>query len=379
MPAVFPNGLPAVLPATVAQIERRLPAPGEIKVRMGNRVEPEDLVGKSNVQPLPLLLDIAGTLGVEPRELPRRMKAGLNQHVAFRDVLARKGRRSILAPTHGTIIEIDKLTGFIRLKPDPVPADITAAVRGYVAALEPDRSVVIETAAAVVQGMLGFGPEQWGLLRLVVTDRHDPITPDMLDARSAYSLVIGGSGITAEALRKAQQEQVKGIIVGSIEARELRDFLGPRWTGDWHDMLQHGLLLPPSHDAPTLLVTEGVGCVPMSQPIFDLLTRFDRQEALLQGHTQLGLPAQRPRLVIPLQRLPGGEATSPPALTIQPGAIVRLHTVQQHGLIGKVVAVAPRGRLASGVRTATAMVQIGADERVLVPQAALDVIEQVSA
>lgn len=346
---------------------------------MGNRVEPDDLVGVCSVERPLLLLDVAGALGVPPSELPRRMRAMVGTHVAFRDVLARRRRRSVLAPTNGTISAIDPITGFVTLAPDAEPASLAATIKGYVAVLEPNQGITIETAAAIVQGVVGFGPEQWGVLRLLVTDRGDMITAEMVDARSAYSLVIGGAGITADALRKAQAEQVKGVIVGSIEARELRDYLGPQWHGDWQRALSTGTLTPPSPDAPTLLVTEGFGTHPMSQPLFDMLTRYDRQEALLQGHTRLTNPEHRPRLVVPLARLPGGEAAPPPAPVIQRGAVVRIGDEQHRGEVGKVVVANNRGVLPSGVRTATATVQIGADERVVLPQTALEVIDLVKA
>lgn len=376
MPALFPDGLPAVLPATVAQIQRRLPTPGDIKVRMGMRVEPDDIVGQCTLTSPPILLDVAGALGIEPSEMPNRLRPAVGSHVAFRDVLARRGRRTVLAPFGGIVTEVDMLTGFVILTPDPHPMSVSAAIAGYVATVENQQTVTIETAAALVQGLVGCGPEQWGLLRLLVTDPTEIITPDLIDARSAFTLIIGGAGITAAALRKAQAEQVRGVIVGSILPTELRQYLGPKWHGDWQRALTDGSLTLPSPDAPTLLVTEGFGTVPMSRPIFDLLTRFDRQEALLQGQTRLTPPVQRPRLVVPIPRLPGGEAPPLPSAALQVGTVVRLQDDAHNGSIGRVVAVHARERLPSGVRTATATVQIAPNEQIMLPQSVLHVLDQ---
>ncbi len=377
MPATFPDGLPALLPATVAQVQRRLPAPGELKVRLGSRVEPEDVIGQCTVVRQPLLLDIATALKLKPQELPERMKPAIGAHVVFRDVLARSrfGGRTVLAPLNGTLTAVDRTTGFITLTPDPEPASVTAAVRGYVASVDPQRSATIETAAAVVQGLFGCGSEQWGLLRLIVTDPADMITADMIDARSAFTIIIGGAGITADALRKAQAEQVRGVIVGSIEASELRAFMGPQWRGDWQEALTNGVLPLPSPEAPTLLITEGFGSQPMSRPTYDLLTRFDRQEGLLQGQTKLDSATQRARLVIPLQRLPGGEAAPTPSMELRVGSIVRVASELHRGAVGKVVALSPTGRLPSGIRTATATVQISPEQRVALPQSVLHIFE----
>ena len=375
MPHRFPDGRPAVLPATVTQIERRLPAPGDIMVRMGSRVEPDDLVGQCSVQGEPVLLDIAGALGIEARDLRRRLRRKAGEHVAFRDLLARRRGRSVLAPFTGTIGAVDETTGFILMTPDPVPASVTASVRGYVVDLQQGRSATIETAAAVIQGRAGFGPEQWGVLSLLATDPADIVTPEMIDARSAFSIIIGGGGITAEALHKAQKEQVKGIVVGSVDAGELREFWGARFDGNWAKLLQTGVAGTPLDDGPTLLLTEGFGFHSMSRPIFDLLTHFDRQEAHLDGTTRIAAPETRPRLVIPLARLPGGIATPPPAQELRPGAIVRLLDEAYMGRIGRIESHNARGTLPSGVRTTTATVQIGEAERVVAPDGAIEVIE----
>lgn len=367
MPSHFPDGLPAVLPATVAQIHRRLPAHGDMTVRVGSRVEPDDAIGQASVAPPAIFIDVAAALGIAPHDVPRRVKRKIGEHVTPQQVLAKRGSRKCSPPVAGTLSVVDGETGIVIITPDPVATTLAASVRGYVADVSPSSGALIETAAAVIQGIFGIGGEQFGVLRLLVTDRNDLITPDLIDARSAYAIIIGGAGITAEALRKAQQEQVRGVIVGGIEQAEVRSFLGGAQSGDWYSYGQAG----GRAGTPTVLVTEGFGTHAMAEPIFDLLTRYDRQEAFLDGTTTLVPPILRPRLVIPLPRLQGGQPASPTqGLTV--GAVVRLVDERYLGRIGRVVALS--GQLASGVRTATATVQIGEAERVVLPQTAVEAI-----
>jgi hypothetical protein len=234
--------------------------------------------------------------------------------------------------------------------------------------------VTIETPASIVQGAAGFGGEEWGVLRVLAVDPGDVITPEMIDARSAFSIVIGGAGITAEALHKARQEQVKGIVVGSIDARELEAYWGPRFDGNWSRVLRVAANVPGVDDGPTLLLTEGFGFHPMSRPIFELLSRCDRQEAYLDGLSRLDAPAHRPRLVVPHQQ-PSGGTPPAPSRDPRPGAIVRLLDEAHLGRIGRVESRNSYGRLPSGVRVPVATVQIGEAERVVLPQTALDVME----
>lgn len=372
MPSHFPDGLPPVLPATVAQIHRRLPAQGDITVRVGSRVEPDDVIGQASVPQSPVFLDVAGLLEVEPQDVPRRIKRKVGERVAAQQVLAKRGNRRCSAPVTGTLSLIDGETGIVVITPDPVATTLPASVRGYVADMTPGRSVLVETAAAVIQGVLGVGSEQFGVLRLLVTDRNDLITPEMIDARSAYSIIIGGAGITADALRKAQQEQVRGVIVGGIDQAELHNFVQQAlgsWRGDWYSLGDPSLATL----TPTLLVTEGFGVHPMAEPLFDLLTRYDRQEAFLDGHTSLWPPIERPRLVIPLPRLQGGQSAAVPT-GVHVGAIVRLVDEQHLGMVGRVIALHEKGQLASGVRTAAATVQVGETQRIVLPQTAIEVI-----
>ncbi len=93
----------------------------------------------------------------------------------------------------------------------------------------------------------------------------------------------------------------------------------------------------------------------------------------MDGGVTLLPPIQRPRLAIPLPRLDGGNAPAAPR-ELQTGAIVRLVDEGHLGMIGRIVAVQQQGQLRSGLRTATATVQINEAERLLVPQTAVEVI-----
>lgn len=368
MPSHFPDGLPPVVPATVAQIHRRLPARGEISARVGSRVEPDDQIGQAQISPPAVFLDAAMALDVEPQDVPRRVRRKIGERVTPQQPIAKRGSRKLIAPAAGTISAIDGETGFVVITRDPTSITMTAAVRGYVADIEPGRSALIETPAAVIQGAFGIGGEQFGVLRLLVTDRHDPITPDLIDARSAYAIIIGGAGITAEALRKAQQEQVRGVIVGSIDQAEIKAFLGDQMPRDWYAYGHTDLLRAVT---PTVLVTEGFGSHSMAEPLFDLLTRYDRQEAFLDGTTTIWPAARRPRLVVPLPRLQGGQAAATPS-DLEVGAIVRCVDERHLGAIGRVTALMSLGRLPCGVRTATATVQISETQQIVLPQTALE-------
>jgi len=376
-----PEGTSPIVASAVVQVERRLPHPGEVLVRVGSRVEPEDTVARAFV-PAPLqVVNVAQMLSIPASQLNSVMRYSVGAKVNRGVVLADSGSligRNCTAPVGGIISTVDTGTGYVTIAPDPLEFTLNASLRGVVMEVQPHRGVVIETPAAQVYGVFGVGSERVGVMRLLVTDPTEVVTPDAIDARSAYSILICGAGITAAALRNAVEAQVRGVIVGGIEEQELRSFLG--WARSTHQQRETqrpergrrearvsptlstaevwhtgvdtwalpGMQIDPGL---TVLITEGIGLCPMSQPVFDLLSSRDRQEALIEGNTRLRRWFHRPRLILPFARAGGGQIETPrPELV--PGATVRLLDRGHFGQVARVVAVSavPR-RLDSGVRT----------------------------
>ncbi|MFP4436657.1 MAG: hypothetical protein ACLFVO_05375 [Chloroflexaceae bacterium] len=340
----IPEGTPPLVPNAMARIERRLPQPGEILVRVGERVEPGDAIARAFLSVPSHIVNVAQTLGIPPARVERAMRRERGNKIVQGEVLARTNRlggRTCQVPVSGIIADVDSATGYVTIAPDPVEFTMYAAVRGIVMEVQPLEGVVIETPAAQVYGVFGLGEERSGVLRLLVTDPTEIITDNQIDARSAYAILIGGAGITAAALRRAVQEQVLGVIVGGIDERELRTFLG--WAGveDWYTGQDSWQVPHPRHGGDpglTLMLTEGFGIHPMAEPMFDLLSAQDRQEALIEGTTQLRYPLRRPRVVIPLARSSGSqlELPRPP---LRPGATVRLSDTAHMGQIARVHSV----------------------------------------
>lgn len=381
MSLYIPAGTPPIITGALARIERRLPLPGEVLVRMGQRVEPEDILARAFLPGTPQIMNVARSLMIPPARVEQAMRREVGNKVNKDDVLARSSRvggRSYLAPIGGIITAVDTETGYVTITPDPVAYDLQATVRGLVMDVIPGRGVRIETPAAQVYGVFGLGQERSGVLRLLVTDPSESIAPEMVDARSAYAILIGGSGITAAALRRAVQEQVRGVIIGGIDEQELRAFLGwsslDNWragAGGWH------VPSPPAgrQSELTIVVTEGFGAQPMSSPLFELLATHDRQEALIEGMTQLRGPQIRPRVVIPLSSRTSGVQLEPPRPALRPGAAVRLLDNGHLGLVGRVRSMsnAPR-RLASRARVWAVEVTLEDGSTLLLPRSAVEVL-----
>lgn len=381
MSLYVPTGTPPLINGAVARIERRLPSAGEVLVRQGQRVEPEEVVAKAFLPGTPVIVNLARALSIAPSMVERAMAREVGNRVAQNEVLARSSRiggRTCLSPISGKIEAVDSETGYVTISPDPAVYELQATVRGLVMEIISGQGVVIETPAAQVFGAFGIGHERSGVLQLQVTDPSEPILPDKITAKSAYAILIGGSGITAAALRRAVKEQVRGVIVGGIEESELRAFLGADSLSCWrtgNGSWQFPIMAAGQADELTLVVTEGFGAHPMSQPLFELLALHDRQEALIEGLTRLRGPMRRPRVVIPLSSRTAGVQIEAPRPTLRPGATVRLLDSEHLGRTGQIRSIsnAPR-RLPSRARVPSVEVVLDDSTALLLPKTDVEVL-----
>src|SRR5690242_21803716 len=89
MSLYVPTGTPPVVASALARIERRLPQPGDILVRAGQRVEPEDIVARAFLPGIPQIINVARALTIPPSKIERVMRREVGNKVAPGEVLAR--------------------------------------------------------------------------------------------------------------------------------------------------------------------------------------------------------------------------------------------------------------------------------------------------
>src|SRR5436190_1184588 len=189
MSLYVPTGTPPLVTNAMARIERRLPHPGEVLVRAGQRVEPEIIVTRAYLPGTPQIVNLARALMIAPALVERAMVREVGNKVAQGEVLARSSRvggRVCISPVGGKIEAVDSETGYVTVSPDPTVYELQATVRGLVMEVIPNQGVRIETPAAQVYGAFGYGPERSGALQLLVADPAEPIQPDKITAKSAY-------------------------------------------------------------------------------------------------------------------------------------------------------------------------------------------------
>ena len=353
---------------------RTIPLAGEVMVRVGDRVEPNDLIARAETVPGdPYVLDLQAELGVKlgPEDVARvmlkrvgdrvqtleavaRLKVGPMGEVrearspvegfiefisyAYARVLVREDAQKAApvvivnvakkldvapmliraymryqegdevrqgaviaeapgglgidycyAPASGVIEKICTRTGTVTILRPSKPAEVDAYLKGRVTELLGDHGARVESVADYVQGVFGLGFENYGPLRVVTAAPDGTVRAEDLGSDHEGAVLVGGALVTLDALRKALDLGVRGIITGGANHGDLAALLGR----------ELGVGITGQEDLPmTVILTEGFGAVPMARDTYDLLRSCEGRQASVNGSTQVRAGVIRPEIIV---------------------------------------------------------------------------------
>ncbi|RLG40998.1 MAG: hypothetical protein DRO05_05040 [Thermoproteota archaeon] len=359
---------------TIVRKERKLPIPGEVLVKKGDKVSFDTVVARTYVPGDPYILKVARELGIEPEDLPFYMLKKKGDRVKKGEVVARYRalfgmiNRECISPTDGVIEDVSSTTGRIIVRGDPKPVEIKAYVSGKIVEVMPKEGVVVETRGAFVQGIFGVGGETNGEIKVLVDSPSDVLEADMIDEDCRGKILIGGSLVTKDALNKAIEFGARGIVVGGIKDTDLMEVvgyeIGVAITG--HEEI--GL---------TLIITEGFGKMAMSRKAFEIFKEFEGYRAAMNGATQIRAGVIRPEVVIPHEKKISESELPELEEGIRPGTLVRIIREPYFGQIGRVVSLPIELQvIETESKVRVAEVELEGGKRVVVPRANLEIIEE---
>jgi len=302
MGSAYTPGL-KVTRSTKVRKERRLPLLGDVLVEKGQRVEAHDLVAKTMLPGEPTTLNIAQRFNydVSMREEIQRLKDLMTvkegDQIKEGDLIAEKPgflglsflATKVTSPVTGVIDNLSEITGQLIIRKPPVPIEVEAYIPGEVVEVIPEEGVIIETQAALVQGIFGVGGERYGEIKVVVNSPADVLKAEHIDSSCKDKIVVGGSLVTLDALKKAGEVGATGIVAGGIIDTDLVEYLG-------YDI---GVAITGTEDIPiTLVLTEGFGEIRMADKTFEMLNELKGQMASINGATQIRAGVMRPEIVV---------------------------------------------------------------------------------
>lgn len=326
-------------------IERTLPVPGKILVRIGEQVGASQKIAQTPGRGDIRVVNVARILGLENPDLSRVMVKKRGDRVGAGETIA--ARRGILpflhkpcrSPVAGRLAGIGH--GWVMIETEAETLDLLAFVSGCVKAITHDLSVTVETAGAYIQGACGVGGEANGVLQVPVDGPADALAPADIGMGFNRAVLVGGASLSPEVVERARAMKVGGIIVGSISAA------------------LHDLRPPPPFP---IVATEGYGHMPMSELVFDILKRLEGHQASLSARMGDPWDSTRPEIIVPLEEEAPGDAphfhrSHDPSRPTRTGDWVRVVRQPLSGQIGEIVTLPdePR-RLPSGLSLAGAQV-----------------------
>jgi hypothetical protein len=360
--------------ATTVSKTRKLPIRGEVCVKVGDKVNFDTVIARTQLSGDPEIVNASLLLGEEPQELPKYVTKKVGERVAKGEVLAASSslfglvKKQVTSPVDGTVESISDATGQIIVRGLPIPVEVDAYIPGTVVEVIPGEGAIVETNAAFVQGIFGIGGETHGTIRIAVSSPNEELTADKISPSDKGKVVVGGSLVSLEALKRGVEVGVSCIVVGGITHRDIKAFLGE----------EIGVAITGQEEAGlTLIITEGFGKMDMSRRAFDLLRSFEGYMASANGATQIRAGVQRPEIVIPHEERTDQATVDALSAGIVPGTSVRIIRLPYFGAIGKVVDLPVELRqVESGSYVRIVNVQLEDGRVVSVPRANVEIIEE---
>jgi hypothetical protein len=353
--------------------ERRLPLKGETLVQIGDSVSYETIVARTDVPGDPELIKATAILGVDADEIEAFITKKVGDKVTKGEILGRYKmffgliNREVSSTIDGEIEAMSKYTGQMIIRPEPIPVEINAYIPGEIIEIIPDEGVVVETQAAFIQGIFGLGGEAHGELKVVVESPDEELTAEKFSESDAGRVLVGGSIITKDAVRKAIEIGVSGLVAGGMNYIDITDLLGEAI----------GVAITGHEELGTsLIITEGFGKMTMSNATFHLLKSFEGEIVAINGATQIRAGVLRPEIIIPHEEI---VETKSDELSggMTSGTLVRIIREPHFGAIGAVVSLPVElQHVESGSKVRVLIVELDDGSQVTIPRANVEIIEE---
>lgn len=351
---------------------RRLPLKGQVLVASGDRVDPDTIVARTELPGALQAIKAAEKMGVEAKDVPSLLRKQVGDTVAKGDMVAEsKGifgmmKTPVISAYDGTIESLSEATGTLLVREAPTPVEISAYMRGRVIDIIPEEGAIIETRGAIIQGIFGVGGEHLGEIRIATDSPEETLDVKHLKDGDAGKVMIGGSGVTLEAIHKAAEMGVVGIVTGAVRDVDLTKYLG-------YDI---GVAITGQESIPlTIIATEGFGTLTMAQRTFELFKSLEGKQASVNGATQIRAGVIRPEVIVPNDSAVGDAPKETGGGLLENGTSIRVIREPYFGCIGSVTDLpAELQTVESGteVRVLKAKLQDGRD--VTVPRANVEII-----
>ncbi|MCX5800732.1 MAG: hypothetical protein NTX17_05025 [Candidatus Eisenbacteria bacterium] len=356
--------------------ERRLPLAGTVLAKVGDQVKAEQVVARTELPGNVQTVNVANILSVLPEDVGSTLTKPVGSPLNEGEVFAMsKGFFGLFtskckSPINGTLESISNITGQAILREPPIPVEVHAYVDGKVIEAMEREGVKVETECSFLQGIFGIGGETWGEIKLQVGKSDEPLDVNSLDAGCAGKILVGGSRVDNAFLEKAASLGVRGVVVGGIDDKDLRQFLG-------YDL---GVAITGSEEKGiSLIITEGFGGMRMAEKTFSLLRSLEGRKASMSGVTQIRAGVMRPEVIVSMDGRTGpsaGKGSIFSSSGLEVGSAIRVIREPHFGRLGRVADLPPELRmLETEAKVRVLEVEFEDGTKAVMPRANVEMIE----
>ena len=334
--------------------ERLLPVSGTVLVRLGQKVNPNDVIAETNWAREHVILDVARALHVAPNAADGLIKCKVDDRLAANTEIATgKGifPRSVRTLREGRVVVVGG--GQVLMEVGETKIELRAGIPGTIIEVVANRGAIIQTAGALVQGVWGNGRIDSGILVNIAEKPDGVLTAGRMDVSLRGSILLACMVKDAETLQAAGDLPVRGLILSGLYPSLIQVAREMRYP---------------------IMVTDGFGPLPMNSAAYKLLSTNIKREVTINAEVYDRSSGARPEAIIPLPI-----STDPPSPreveTFAPGLQVRMRRPPALGMLGILVAVKPGlTLLPSGLRAPSAEVRLENGETVVAPLVNLEVV-----
>jgi len=360
---------------TIVVKRRILPVDGEVMVRKDDEVLYDTVVARTHIPGDIEMIPLAYILGVEPYGLPKVVLKKEGDQVKEGELLGFSKsffglfKTEYTSEVSGTIELISDVTGQVGIRHFPVPINLDAYISGEVIDVVPNQGAIISTTSTYIQGIFGVGGENHGEI-MVVAEPDEELTLNHIGKDCDGKVIVGGSLVKADVLRKGEEENIRGVITGGIRRIDLTKFLG----------YELGVAITGQEDIKlTCIITEGFGEMNMAKHTFELLKSCEGKLASINGATQIRAGVIRPEIIVPHAKSNLSNIQTEDILVegMNPGTRVRIIRRPYFGAIGTVETLpAELQQVASESLVRVMTVKLDDGRTVTVPRANVEIMEE---
>lgn len=334
--------------------ERFLPQNGNVLVRKGQRVSADEILAVCENPPRYVWLDYARGLGLPAKKADELLQVKAGQNVDEKDILAGPfgwAKRVVRSPQKGQVVLAGE--GQLLLKVETPGMELKAGFEATVVDLIAGRGVILETCAALLQGIWGNGKAANGVLMNPYHAAEQELTVEHLTMDIQEAILVGGWVSNPQTLKSAVELAVRGLILGGIEAQ----------------------LLDLAKEMPyPILVLDGFGPIPMNSLAYRILSENERKFISVNAWEWERIKGIRPEAIIVIPEEENAEA-SREIVELSVGQTVRVCRSPYTARIGRLERINPgKTILGNGLSVNAGEVILDDGEKVITPLENLEVI-----